>query len=165
MRSPNGPGDVSQRGIEDILLLERKIDVEQLDVEQLEEALELQKEDKRDLGKVLVSLSYITHEDLVRALSDQLGIDYMDLSGVQVDPEVLGIIGEDVPVRHRAMPLWVENGRLLVAMSDPNDVHARSALTISVVHPITPLVVAPHTLRPRGSVPLFVRASPRWGWP
>jgi hypothetical protein len=48
MRSPNEPGDVSQRGIEDILLLER-----QIDVEQFEEALEFQKEDKRDLGKVL----------------------------------------------------------------------------------------------------------------
>jgi type IV pilus assembly protein PilB len=126
MHSPNEPGDVSRRGIEDILLLERKIDGKQL-----EEALEIQKEDKRDLGKVLVSLGHITHEDLAQVLSTQLGIEYVDLSGVQVDPEVLGIIGEDVLVRHRAMPLRVENGRLLVAMSDPNDVHARSDLTIS----------------------------------
>ena len=142
MRSPNGPGDVSRRGIEDILFLERKIDGKQL-----EEALEIQKEDKRDLGKVLVSLGHITHEDLARALSDQLCLEYVDLSGVQVDPEVLGIIGEDVLVRHRAMPLRVENGRLLVAMSDPNDVHARSDLTISAGHPITPVVVAEDALR------------------
>ena len=116
--------------IGDILLAEGKITEEQL-----KEALEIQKRDQRNLGEILISLGYITHDDSTWVLSE-----------VEVDPEVLGIIGEDVLVHHKAVPLRVEDGRLIVAMSDPNDVYARSDLAMSAGHPITPVTVTEDAL-------------------
>src|SRR5215210_9212425 len=65
--------------------------------EQLEEALEIQKTDGRRLGKILVSLGYLTPDNLALALAIRLNVEYVALSEVQVAPDVLGIISEDVP--------------------------------------------------------------------
>lgn len=115
--------------------------------EQLEEALEIQKTDGRRLGEILVSLGYLTPDDLARALAIRLNVEYVALSEVQVAPDVLGIISEDVLLRHKAVPLRVENGRLIVAMSEPNDVLARSDITISAGYPITPVIAAEDAVR------------------
>ncbi len=110
--------------------------------DQLQEALEAQKTDGRSIGKILVSMGYLTTEDLARALSERLNVDYVALFEIEVDPEVRGVISENVLAQHNAVPLKIDNGRLIVAMSDPNDLYARSDLTISAGHPITPVVAA-----------------------
>jgi hypothetical protein len=109
---------------------------------QLEEALEAQKTDGRSIGKILVSMGYLTTEDQARAISERLNVDYVALFEIEVDPEVRGVISENVLAQHNAVPLKIDNGRLIVAMSDPNDLYARSDLTISAGHPITPVVAA-----------------------
>ena len=57
---------------------------------------------------------------------------------MRVDPEVLGIIGEDVLIQHKAVPIRVDGDTLMVAMSYPKDVYARSGLTMSDGYPIRP---------------------------
>ncbi len=141
MHSPDANGRPQERRIGSILL-----SMNATTEEQLEEALEVQKTDKRSIGKILVSLGYLSHDDLAHALSIRLNVKYAALS-VQVDQDVLGIIGEDVLLQHKAIPLRVENGRLVVAMSDPNDVYARSELTVSAGYPVTPVVAAEDAVR------------------
>ncbi len=135
-------GDPGGGKIGEILLAKRKI------IEgQLEEALEIQKTDKRDLGDILISLGYITHDALAQALSAGLNIEYVSFSDLEVDPEVVRIIGEDVLVQHKAVPLRIEDGHLIVAMSAPHDLHARSNLALSAGYPITPVVAAGDAIR------------------
>jgi type IV pilus assembly protein PilB len=105
MHSPDTSGRLTQRKIGEILIAKGRITEEQLD-----EALELQKTDKGHLGKILVTLDYVTPDDLVRSLGLHLNVEYLNLSEILVDPEVLGIISEDVLLRHKALPLRVENG-------------------------------------------------------
>lgn len=137
MHSPNNGGRLPQRKIGDIFLSEGMVTQEQLD-----EACELQKTDDRPIGKILISLGYLNHEDLARALARCLNMEYLPLSEAEVDPEVLGIINEEALLKHNAVPIRVENGRLIVAMSDPEDIYARSDITISAGYPITPVIAA-----------------------
>ena len=59
--------------------------------EQREEALEVQKTDKRHLDQLLISLGYLNSEELARALSLRLNVErHVTLDGIQVDPEVSG---------------------------------------------------------------------------
>ena len=141
MHSPDAGRRLPQRKIGSILLSQGKITEEQL-----EEALEVQKTDDRNIGKILISLGYITPDDLARGLSSLLNVEYVALPEVEVDPEVLGIIREDILLRHKAMPIRIENGRLVVAMTDPNDVYGRSDLTISAGYPVTPVIAAEYAV-------------------
>ena len=138
MRSPEGESvRTAPRKIGESLVARGRITEAQL-----EEALEAQKTDGRSIGKILVSMGYLTTEELARALSERLNVDYVALFDMEVDPEVRGVISEDVLAQHNAVPLKIDNGRLIVAMSDPNDLYARSDLTVSAGRPITPVVAA-----------------------
>ena len=137
-----GDGVFKEKKIGEILVALGKVNEDQID-----EALAIQKTDPRNIGKILISLGYISEDDLAQALSMRLNVEYVALFEVQVDPEVLGIIDEDVLLQHKAVPLRVEDGRLIVAMSDPNDIYARSDLTISAGYPITAVVAAEDAVR------------------
>ncbi len=142
MHSPDDGRRPPQRKIGEILISQGKITEKQL-----EEALEVQKTDGRHVGKILVSLGYLSHEDLARALGLRLNVEYVALFEVKVDPDVLGIISEDVLLQHQAVPIRIENGRLMVAMSEPNNIYARSDLTISAGYPVTPVIASEDDIR------------------
>ena len=137
-----GDGAFKEKKIGEILVDQGKATEEQVD-----EALAIQKGDPRPIGKILVSLGYISEDDLAQALGMRLNVEYVALFEDEVDPEVLGIIEENVLLQHRAVPLRIEDGRLIVAMADPNDVYARSDLTISAGYPITTVVAAEDAIR------------------
>ena len=142
--SSTGKGDevFKEKKIGEILVAQGKVTDEQID-----EALAIQKTDSRSIGKILVSLGYISDDDLAQALSMRLNVEYVALFEVHVDPDVLGIIEEDVLLQHKAVPLRIEDGRLIVAMTDPNDIYSRSDLTISAGYPITAVVAAEDAVR------------------
>lgn len=137
-----GDGVFKEKKIGEILVAQGKVTDEQID-----EALAIQKTDARGIGKVLVSLGYINEDELAQALSMRLNVEYVALFEVHVDPDVLGIIEEDVLIQHKAVPLRIEDGRLIVAMIDPNDIYSRSDLTISAGYPITAVVAAEDAIR------------------
>jgi CheY-like chemotaxis protein len=60
----------------EILLAQNKIGEEQL-----QQALEAQKGNRRELGKALVSLGFITDADLAQAQAQRLNLDYVVLDG------------------------------------------------------------------------------------
>ena len=103
----------------DILISEGK-----LTEEQLRQALDSQKDNPMELGKALVSLRFISERDLAQAQARRLKLDYVELTETDVDRGAVGLIPEKLLRRHAALPLYRENGRLVVAMSDPTDVYA-----------------------------------------
>ena len=74
------------------LLIDNKL----ITPENLEEALNAQKEKGGLLGQVLVSLGYTTEEAIARALTAQYGFPYLPLSGYEIDQEIAKMIPENV---------------------------------------------------------------------
>ncbi len=109
-----------------------------IDPEDLERALELQKERRGEkLGRILVNMGFIAQRDLLSALSEQLGLPIAQLGAPAAAPEVEGLS----PLFLRKVcifPLAIEEGSLTLAMADPLDFE-----TINAVHSFSRLEVNP----------------------
>jgi len=92
--------------------------------QQLEEALQEQKFSGNKLGSSLVKLGFISEKNLVSFLSRHYGVPAIDLNEVQVDPETMKMIPEDVIFKYQAIPIKRIGSTLRVAMSDPSNILA-----------------------------------------
>jgi type IV pilus assembly protein PilB len=78
----------------------------------------------RALGRVLVDRGVLTESQLVAALAQQIGMRFVDLSEFPVDGAALSSVSPVVCRRYNALPIGYDDGKLLVAMSDPANVFA-----------------------------------------
>jgi type IV pilus assembly protein PilB len=108
--------------------------------QQLQEALLLEREDTRGLGRILLDLGHVSEADLARALAGRLRLRYVEFTHADVNREAVKLVDRRILRRHGVMPLRLENGRLVVAMSDPTDLHALEDLTMLSGYPATPVV-------------------------
>jgi len=108
-----------------------------ISAEQLDKALQEQRNAGHSLGRVLIDLGMLSEMQVVAALAAQIGMRFVDLSEVTLDGAALSKVPGAVCRRHGAIPIAFENGRLVVAMSDPANVFAiddiRSASGMTVV--------------------------------
>jgi len=82
-------------------------------------ALAEQKVKHRRLGQILLELGYVTQAQLNEALACQAGIERIELSEVSIGGDVIGLVPADLVSKYTILPLWREDGRLAVAMTDP----------------------------------------------
>ena len=90
-----------------------------LDKSSLDVALAEQKIEHRPLGEILVDLGYITASQLHEALALQVGIERVDLSDVTIGGDLIGLVPAELVSKYNILPLWHEDGRLAIAMTDP----------------------------------------------
>ena len=126
----------------DILISQGK-----LDEEQLQQAIAAQERDPRELGKVLVSFGFITESDLAQAQAQRLGLEYVDLAEDDVDRGIASLVDQKVLRRHGVLPLRLDDGCLILAMSDPTNLYALDDLKIISGYPISPVVATEAQIR------------------
>jgi type IV pilus assembly protein PilB len=94
---------------------------------QLEDALRAQKEEtgrRRRLGEVITALGLADEVQIARAVSDQLGLPFIDLGSLPVPDETLAVLPRNVALRHGAVPISLAHDVLTVAVADPTNVLA-----------------------------------------
>ena len=104
-------------------------------------------EESRRLGKrtgqVLVDSGALSPEQLARALAEQFGLDYVDLSVYQPDVSAMNLVARNAARRFEAAPIgFDESGALVVAMADPSNVLALDDLKLMTGHEIQPAVAS-----------------------
>lgn len=87
--------------------------------EQLGEALKYQAQEKERLGTTLVKHNYITEKQLIDTLRIQLGIEYIDLSKVDITPEMSRYVPKNLAKKMNVVPVRVSRDQLFLAMADP----------------------------------------------
>jgi len=116
------------------ILIDRKL----ITAEDLERALELQKERGDKLGKILVDLGFIAQRDVLAAISDQLGVPLVAIDGPPPSaPEIDGLSHRFLR-QCRFFPVAVAGDALTIAMADPLDfetIAAVRAFSGMAVHP------------------------------
>ncbi|NLD11693.1 MAG: type II/IV secretion system protein, partial [Clostridiales bacterium] len=95
------------------------LSVDLITEEQLNEALAKQKESKDRLGKVLVDNGYITESQLIETLRMQLGIDFIDLTKVDIPPEMSSYVPKHIARKDSIVPVKLAKDTLFIAMADP----------------------------------------------
>jgi type IV pilus assembly protein PilB len=98
-----------------------------LTLEQLECALEEQRDSGRLLGDVLLGLEFVSDETLARALAEAAGIPYLDVDPL-IDPSLAGVVPEEFARQHDFVPYLIESNVLHVAQVNPFDVLAPDEL-------------------------------------
>ena len=91
---------------------------------QLMEALKLQKEQGKRLGQTLIDNGFITETQLIDTLRYQLGIDFIDLSKIDIPVEMSEWIPKTVAVNNSIVPVSVSKDTLFIAMEDPLNFYA-----------------------------------------
>src|SRR6266566_2931565 len=102
------------------LLLERGL----ITQEQLDAALEEQRQTRKSLGRVLIDAGVLSENDLVATLAARIGLEFVDLGDYPVDPSAVGLISDSLARRFQAIPVAWDENRLVVAMADPSNVVA-----------------------------------------
>ncbi len=108
--------------------------------EQLEQGLALQKEKKQRLGTVLISSGIISENQLIEALQMQLGIDYVDLTKVNIPTELAQAVPKSLAKQYQVVPVRMVKDELYLAMSDPLNFYATEEVRKAVHKKVIPLV-------------------------
>ncbi len=99
-----------------------------IEQEDLDRALELQRERGDKLGKILVDMGYLAARDILSALSDQQGIPLAVLDGPPpVAPELDGLSARFMR-QSKFFPVAQEGTTLTLAMADPMDFETIAAV-------------------------------------
>jgi len=107
----------------EILIGRSKIEPDDLD-----RALEIQRERGDKLGKILVDMGLIAQRDVLAALSEQLGIPLVTIDGPPPSaPEIDGLSHRFLR-QCRAFPLSIQGSTLTLAMADPLDFETVAAV-------------------------------------
>jgi type II secretory ATPase GspE/PulE/Tfp pilus assembly ATPase PilB-like protein len=103
---------------------ESLVQMQVISAEQLQSALQLQKERGEKLSEILISQGIIRAEELASFLSIEWNIPLIDLKTHVVQPEALQLIPERMARRHTLIPLNIMGESLVVVMADPDDYNA-----------------------------------------
>jgi type IV pilus assembly protein PilB len=88
---------------------------------QLAEALQMAKGSGIKVSDALIRLGYATSEEVMRAVAQQFGYDYVDLNEVSIPPSVIELVPESVARENAILPMDERDGSLKVIISDPED--------------------------------------------
>ncbi len=126
------PGRPEKLRLGDVLVQQRLISQTQL-----QQALELQRQTGKKVGRLLIETGIITEELLANGLARQLRIPYVNLKTFPFRADIVKLLPESAARRFRALVLEDKGDNLLVALADPLDLFAFDELTRLLKRTIT----------------------------
>lgn len=87
--------------------------------EQLQVALEEQKETKELIGEVLVRKRFISEQLLYKALAEQYNTRFLDLKRTHINPKAVALIPKSVAEKYTLIPVDFQQEALVIAISTP----------------------------------------------
>ena len=115
--------------------------------EQLEKALQEQRQNGTRVGYNLVKLGFIQETELTKMLARQYKMPAVDLSKFEVDPRIAKLIPADLAIKHLVLPLKRDGRTLTVAMADPTNLGVLDDLKFITRYDIFPVIGGEFTLK------------------
>jgi type IV pilus assembly protein PilB len=115
--------------------------------EQLEKALQEQRQSGTRVGYNLVKLGFIQETELTKMLARQYKMPAVDLSKFEVDPRIAKLIPGDLAIKHLVLPLKRDGRTLTVAMADPTNLGVLDDLKFITRYDIFPVIGGEFTLK------------------
>ena len=113
------------------ILIQRK----RINRDQLQTALDIQKEKGGFIGEILVNLGLLDERDIVVALVIQCGLPYIAVNKYTIDPQVVRLIPKEIALKEKVIALDRIGDILSVVMVNPLTVEKKDHLeTLTKCH-------------------------------
>src|SRR5262245_55995941 len=99
-----------------------------LSPDQVEEARGISQQTGAKLPETLVKLNYATTEQVMNAVAEHSGMQFIDLTDATIPPAVIELVPESVARENVVLPLSQDGPLLKIIMSDPSDVQTMEKL-------------------------------------
>lgn len=118
---------------------------------QIKEALSVQEKKRKQgknlkLGQVLIELGLCDEKQIGEALAKKSGYRFLSMNSTEVDVTYANLITPEIATKYKVMPTGMKNGKLQVAMLNPNDIIAIDDLRILTGYEIEPIIVPDNEL-------------------
>jgi type IV pilus assembly protein PilB len=123
--------------IGELLLKEKRITPEQLQT-----ALNAQRQNGGKLGNNLVELGFVKDDEITALLSKQYGVPSIALDKFEVDPTVLRLVPAETAQKYHVLPLSRSGATLTIAMTDPTNVFAMDDIKFMTGYNVEPVVAS-----------------------
>ena len=111
-----------------------------LDRQQLEKSRRAQTDEGR-LIDAAVDLGFVREADALQAVGAEVGLDYVDLTDLEIDLSLLSEFPQKLIHRCSLFPIRRENGTLVVATNDPFDLYPLDEVSASTGLSVVPVLV------------------------
>ncbi|MDD5432216.1 MAG: ATPase, T2SS/T4P/T4SS family [Candidatus Omnitrophica bacterium] len=118
------------------VLINKKI----LTQEQLNKALEIQKEKGGRLSEIIIGLNYVKENELITTLSEGLGFPLIDLKRFKIDLEIVKTIPIDIARHYQIIPVSRMGDTITLAMADPLNIFAIDHVASLTGYKINPII-------------------------
>ena len=144
-----------------LILGELLVRASRITSKQLDEALRYQRERGGKLAKVLVTLGFISEDEILHALSQEFDVPLVDLESYEVDEQVVKMIPINMVRRYNIMPIAKRGNILMIASSDPTDISVVKEISLFTGHKVK-LMLASDTEITK-AIEQFYENSPQGG--
>jgi MSHA biogenesis protein MshE len=120
----------------DLLLARQLITEDDLDV-----ALEEQKNTGTKLGKLLIQMQLVEETALCTLLSEQLGIPFVELRDLSLEREALEAVPEALCKKFQVCGLYFDDSELVVGTPDPGDIIGLDEVMRVTGLPVKPVIL------------------------
>ena len=121
-----------------VILVKKQV----LSADQLEEARGVSQQTGAKLADALVKLGYASTEQVMSAVAEFSGIQFIDLTDVTIPPAVIEKVPESVARENIILPYAADGVMLKVLMEDPSDLTKMQKLEFILNAQITPVLAS-----------------------
>ncbi len=97
------------------------VDKQLVTQEQLTEALDRQKVQRKKLGEILLDMKVISEREMLNALAEELQFDFVENPSQLIDISLREMVTKDFAESKGILPLYIQDGSLFFATNDPLD--------------------------------------------
>jgi len=120
-----------------IILLEQDL----ISSEQLKEAKKIQDESGKPLSQVVQDMGLVSEEKIAEIMAQQAGLTFLSLENYRINASAIAIISEELARKYGVLPIDFDDHKLVVAMTDSNNIFALDDLRIATGYEIKPVIV------------------------
>lgn len=124
-------------------------EMEIINEEQLNQALEFQKEHNCRFGRALIKMGLCTKEDLFKALTAQYNYPYINLNGIEIQETTIDYVSFDIAKHYKLIPVEYneENDTLRIAISPPFELNLINILQKTLAKKIEFALTTPEQIQ------------------
>jgi len=110
--------------------------------EQLEAALREQKKSGGFLGSVLVGLGYISQDNMLNVLAEQLGVEYVRLREKAISAAIIEKVPAKFASHYKFIPIDLKGDILTIAVANPLDIHTMDDIKLLLGYNTKPVLAS-----------------------